>query len=51
MIWFSALSLGFWGWFAGRRAGLVGVACWVARSPDCSSGLVVIGTQIVFKPH
>ena len=51
MMWFLTLSLGFWGWFAGRRAGLVGWRLLVAAVAGLLVGLVVIGIQIAFKPH
>jgi hypothetical protein len=51
MIVFSALSLGFWGWLAGRRAGLRAWRLVSAAGAGLLVGLVVIVTQVIFKPH
>jgi hypothetical protein len=50
MLIFSALSLGFWGWIAGRRAGLTAWRLAAAAGAGLLVGLIVIGTQILFKP-
>lgn len=51
MIWFAALSLGFWGWFAGRRAGLRGGRLLASTLGGLLVGLVVIALQVLLKPH
>ncbi|MFN8167412.1 MAG: hypothetical protein U0S36_01365 [Candidatus Nanopelagicales bacterium] len=51
MVWFSALSLGFWGWFAGRRAGLRGWRLLASSLAGLLVGLVVILLQVLLKPH
>ena len=51
MLVFSTLSLGFWGWIAGRRAGLTSWRLLAATGGGLLVGLVVIGMQIAFKPH
>jgi len=50
MLWFAVLSLGFWGWIAGRRAGLGGWRLVAAAGMGLLIGLIVIGTQILLKP-
>lgn len=51
MLIFATLSLGFWGWIAGRRAGLRSWRLLVATGGGLLVGLVVIGMQIALKPH
>lgn len=51
MLIFSALSLGFWGWIAGRRAGLRAWRLLAATGGGLFVGLIVIATQIAFKPR
>jgi len=51
MLWLGVLSLGFWGWLAGRHAGLRGWRLLGSALAGLVIGLVVISLQLVLKPH
>ena len=49
-LWMEAASLGYWGFVAGRRTGLVGWRLWVAAVAGLLVGLVVLLIQVVLQP-
>jgi hypothetical protein len=49
-LWLEAASLGYWGFLAGRRAGLVGWRLLVAITAGLLIGLVVLLIQVVLEP-
>jgi hypothetical protein len=51
MLAFAILSLGWWGWIAGRHAGLRGARLLAASCAGLLIGVIVIGMQILLKPH
>jgi hypothetical protein len=51
MLWLGVLSLGFWGWLAGRHAGLRGWRLVGSAVAGLVIGLVVISLQLILKPH
>lgn len=51
MIYLGVLSLGFWGFVAGRRSGTRGVRLIIPTLAGFLIGLVVIAFQLVLKPH
>ena len=50
MIWMGVASLAFWGWLAGRRAGLAGLRLVASSGAGLAIGLVVVALQLVLKP-
>lgn len=51
MIYLGTVSLGVWGWVAGRRAGYRGLSLVLATLAGFFLGLVVIAFQLILKPH
>ena len=51
MLVFATLSLGWWGWLAGRHAGLRRWRLIGASGAGLLIGMIVIGMQILLKPH
>lgn len=51
MLHLGVLSLGFWGWVAGRRCGYTDSRLILPTLARFLIGLVIIGFQLVLKPH
>ena len=51
MLYFGVISLGFWGWIAGRRSGYRGWRLIGAALAGFLIGFVVICLQLLLKPH